>query len=63
MELFKIVKVNISVIDEIQLMFVYIKFLKDLCTKKRFINIPKKVFIEVNIYNNLSSSMHVNYKD
>ena len=39
------------------------KFLKDMCTKKRRTNIPKKLFLATNISELLSDPIPVKYKD
>ena len=39
------------------------KFLKDMCTKKRKTNVPKKVFLATNISEILSGPVLVKYKD
>ena len=41
----------------------YAKFLKDICTKKRKTNMPKKVFLATNISEILSGPIPVKYKD
>ena len=41
----------------------YAKFLKDMCTKKRKTNVPKKVFLATNISELLSNQIPVKYKD
>ena len=41
----------------------YAKFLKDMCTKKRKTNVPKKVFLVTNISELLSSLIPIKYKD
>ena len=38
-------------------------FLKDMCTKKRKTNVPKKVFLATNTSELLSSPISVKYKD
>ena len=43
-EIFNQVKINVSLLDVIQQVPSYAKFLKDMCTKKRKTNVPKKVF-------------------
>ena len=48
-KIFNQVKVNVPLLDAIQLVPSYAKFLKEMCTKKRKINIPKKVFLATNI--------------
>ena len=47
----------------IQQVFTYAKFLKDLCTKKKIINILKKAFLAASVSSYLSSHMPVKYKD
>ena len=41
----KVVKVNISLLDMIKQVPTYAKFLKDLCTVKRGLNVNKKAFL------------------
>ena len=41
----------------------YAKFLKDMCTKKRKTNAPKKFFLATNISELLSNQITVKYKD
>jgi len=41
----------------------YVKFRKDMCTKKRKPNIPKKVFLATNISELLLGSILIRYKD
>jgi len=48
-EIFKQVKVNVSLLDVIGQVPSYAKFLKDLCTKKRAHQASKKVFLAANI--------------
>ena len=48
-EIFNHVKINIPLLDAIQQVPFYAKFLKDMCTKKRNTNVPKKVFLATNI--------------
>jgi hypothetical protein len=47
MKVFKQVKINIPLLDAIQQVLAYAKFLKDLCTQKRKSknHIPKKVLL------------------
>ena len=47
----------------IQQVFTYVKFLKDLCTKKKTTNILKKAFLAASVSSFLSSHMPVKYKD
>ena len=44
LEVFKQVKVNISLLDMIQQVSTYAKFLKDLCIKKKITNILREPF-------------------
>jgi len=57
------VKINVPLLDAIQQVPSYAKFLKDMCNKKRKTNIPKKVFLATNISELLSGSIPVKYKD
>ena len=54
-EIFNQVKINVSLLDAIQQVSSYAKFLKDMCTKKRKTNVLKKVFSVTNISELLSS--------
>jgi len=56
LEVFKQVKVNIPLLDKIQQVSSYAKFLKDLCTHKRTSNVPKKAFLTANISSILINS-------
>ena len=62
-EMFNQVQINMPLLDAIQQVPSYAKFLKDMCAKKRKINIPKKVFLATNISELLSGSISVKYKD
>jgi len=53
----------VPLLDAIQQVPAYAKFLKDMCTKKRKINVPKKVFLATNISEIMFSSILVKYKD
>jgi len=53
----------VHLLDAIQQVPAYAKFLKDMCTKKRKTNVPKKVFLEINISELLSGPIPVKYKD
>ena len=44
LEMFNQLKLNVPLLDAIQQVPTYAKFLKDMCTKKRKTNVPKKVF-------------------
>ena len=57
------VNINVPLLDAIQQVSSYAKFLKDMCTKKRKTNIPKKVFIVTNISELLLRSIPIKYKD
>ena len=46
LEVLKQVKVNIPLLDSIRQISSYAKFLKDLCTVKRKLNVHKKVFFD-----------------
>ena len=48
-EMFNQVQINVPLLDAIQQVPSYAKFLKDMCTKKRKANVPKKVFLASNI--------------
>ena len=50
-------------LDAIQQVPSYAKFLKDMCTKKRKNNVPNKVFLATNISELLSGLIPVKYKD
>jgi len=63
LEMFNQVKLNVPLLDTIQQVPTYAKFLKDMCTKKRKTNVPKKVFLATNISEILSGPIPVKYKD
>jgi len=63
LETFNQVKINLPFLDAIQQVPIYAKFLKDMCTKKRKTNVPKKVFIATNISELLSNQIPIRYKD
>ena len=54
LEMFNQVKLNMPLLNAIQQVPTYAKFLKDICTKKRKTNVPKKVFLATNISEILS---------
>ena len=62
-EIFNQVKINVPLLDAIQQVPSYAKFLKDMCTKKRKTNVPKEVFLATNIGELLSGPIPVKYKD
>ena len=61
-EMFNQVKLNVPLLDALQQVPTYAKFLKDMCTKKRKTNVPKKVFLAINISEILSGPIPVNTK-
>ena len=62
-EIFKQVKVNVPLLEAVEHVPSYTKFLKDLCTKKRSHQTPKKVFLTANISEIIKSAVPVKYKD
>ena len=62
-EMFNQVEINVPLLDAIQQVPSYAKFLKDMCTKKRNANVPKKVFLASNISELLTGPILVKYKD
>ena len=62
-EIFNQVKINVPLLDAIQQVSSYAKFLKDMCTKKRKTNVPMKVFLAINISELLSGPIPIKYKD
>ena len=63
LEMFNQVKLNVPLLDVIQQVPAYAKFLKNMCTKKRKTNVHKKVFLATNISEILSGPILVKYKD
>ena len=63
LEVFKQVQVNIPLLDMIQQVSTYAKFLKDLCTKKKMTNVPKRAFLAASVSSYLLSHMPIKYKD
>jgi len=61
--MFNQVKINVSLLDLIQQVSSYAKFLKGMYTKKRKTNVPKKVFLATNISELLLCLIPVKYKD
>ena len=45
LDIFKQVKINIPLLDVVKQIPLYAKFLKDLCTIKRSLNVKKKAFM------------------
>ena len=62
-EIFNQVKINVPLLDAIQQVPSYAKFLNDMCTKKRKANVPKKVFLASNISELLIGPIPIKYKD
>jgi len=63
LEIFKQAKVNIPLLEVVEQVPSYAKFLKDLCTKKRAHQTPKKVFLVANISEIIKNKVPVKYKD
>jgi len=53
----------VAILDAIQQVPSYAKFLKDMFTKKRKINVPKKDFLASNISELFSNQIPIKYKD
>jgi hypothetical protein len=63
LEVFKQVQINIPFLDAIQQIPSYAKFLKDLITVKRKMNVPKKAFLTKQISSILQCKLPIKYKD
>lgn len=63
LEVFKQVQINIPLLDAIQQVPSYAKFLKDLCTFKKNTNVPKKTFLVEQASSIISYRTPVKYKD
>jgi len=63
MELFKKVQINIPLLEAIKQVPAYAKFLKDLCTQKRKIQVSKKVFLTENVSSILQHNTPPKFKD
>ena len=61
LEIFNQVKISVQLLDAIQQVPSYAKFIKDMCTKKRKTNVPKKVFLSTNISELLCNQIPVKY--
>lgn len=61
--MFKQVCINIPLLDVIQRLSVYAKFLKDLCTIKRKNNVPQKTFLTEKVNSILLNKIPTKYKD
>ena len=63
LEVLRQVKVNIPLLDMIKQVPTYAKFLKDLCTMKRGLNVDKKTFLTEQVSAIIQSKTPVKYKD
>jgi hypothetical protein len=63
LEVFKQVQINIPFLDAIQQIPSYAKFLKDLVTVKRKMNVPKKAFMTEQVSAILQCKLPLKYKD
>ncbi len=63
MDVFKQVKINIPLLDAIKQIPSYAKFLKDLCTVKRKLNVQKKAFLIEQVSAILKHNTPPKYKD
>jgi hypothetical protein len=62
-ETFKQVRINIPLLDAIKQVSSYAKFLKDLCTVKRKLNVKKKAFLAKQVSAILQNNNALKYKD
>jgi len=62
-EIFKQVRINIPLLDAIKQAPSYAKFLKDLCTVKRKLNVKKKAFLAEQVSAILQNNNALKYKD
>jgi len=62
-ETFKQVRINIPLLDAIKQVPSYAKFLKDLCTVKRKLNVKKKAFLAEQVSTILQNNNALKYKD
>ena len=63
LEVLRQVKVNITLLDMIKQVPTYAKFLKDLCTVKKGLNVNKKAFLTEQVSAIIESKTPVKYKD
>jgi hypothetical protein len=63
LEVFKQVQINIPFLDAIRQIPSYAKFLKDLITVKRKMNVPKKAFLTEQVSSILQCKLPIKYKD
>ena len=62
-ETFKQVRINIPLLDAIKQVPYYAKFMKDLCTVKRKLNVKKKAFLAEQVSVILQNNNVLKYKD
>jgi len=60
---FSQVKINIPLLDVVEQMPPYAKFLKELSTTKKTINVPKKAFLASNVSSIISHQIPAKHKD
>ena len=63
LEVLRQVKVNIPLLDMIKQVSTYAKFLKDLCTVKRVLNVDKRAFLTEQVSSIIQCKTPVKYKD
>ena len=63
LEVLRQVKVNIPLLDMIKQVQTYAKFLKDLCTIKRGLNVSKKAFLTEQVSSIIQCKSLVKYTD
>ena len=63
LEVLRQVKVNIPLLDMIKQVPTYAKFLKDLCTVKRGLNVDKKAFLTEQVSSIIQCKTPMKYKD
>jgi hypothetical protein len=57
------VKINIPLLDAVKQIPSYAKFLKDLCTRKRKLNVQKKIFLTEQVSSIIQTNIAPKYKD
>ena len=62
-KLFEQVKINILLLDAMKQIFTYAKFLKDLCTFKRTLNVKDKAFLMEQVSSIIQAKITPKYKD
>ena len=62
-ETFPQVEINIPLLNAIQQMPPYARFLKDLCTTKKATSVPKKAFLASSASSIISHKIPMKYKD